>query len=77
MVNPDPMIEHERLQATIHLMGAFMAYPVKSYIHSLVMARINEHVSHSDADTCVEAFASSMSLQHTYCIGGIVLEPGH
>ncbi|KAF8862180.1 hypothetical protein BDZ45DRAFT_212739 [Acephala macrosclerotiorum] len=43
MVNPDPMIEHERLQATIALMGAFMAYPLKSKMHSLVMARINEH----------------------------------
>ncbi|KUJ12235.1 uncharacterized protein LY89DRAFT_785633 [Mollisia scopiformis] len=43
MVNPDPMIEHERLQATIHLMGAFMAYPLKSPMHSMVMARINEH----------------------------------
>lgn len=49
MVNPDPMIEHERLQATIALMGAFMAYPLKSKMHSLVMARINEHASHSNS----------------------------
>jgi hypothetical protein len=43
MVNADPMIEHERLQATVHLMSGFMAYPVKSTCHSLIIARINEH----------------------------------
>lgn len=39
------MVEHERLQATIHLMSCFLAYPVKSRNHSLAVARINEHVS--------------------------------
>jgi len=33
------------MQATIHLMTAFVAYKVKSHNHSLVIARINEHVS--------------------------------
>lgn len=45
MVNNDPMVEHERLQATVHMMTAFVAYKVKSPLHSLIIARINEHVS--------------------------------
>ena len=31
------------MQATIHMMTAFVAYKVKSQNHSLVVARINEH----------------------------------
>lgn len=45
MINRDPMVEHERLQATIHLMSGLVSYDVKSVYHSLVVARINEHVS--------------------------------
>ncbi|KAH9214158.1 hypothetical protein DL95DRAFT_524084 [Leptodontidium sp. 2 PMI_412] len=43
MVNPDPMVEHDRLQSTVHLMSVMMAYKFRSANHSLVVSRINEH----------------------------------
>ncbi|CZS92774.1 uncharacterized protein RAG0_03286 [Rhynchosporium agropyri] len=43
MVNPDPMIEHERLQTTVHLMSAMVAMEFRSATQSLVVSRINEH----------------------------------
>ncbi|KAH7346518.1 hypothetical protein BKA65DRAFT_551425 [Rhexocercosporidium sp. MPI-PUGE-AT-0058] len=43
MVNPDLMVEHDRLQSTVHLMSAMMAYKFRSANHSLVISRINEH----------------------------------
>ncbi|KAK0120092.1 hypothetical protein ONS95_011505 [Cadophora gregata] len=43
MVNPDPMVEHDRLQSTVHLMSGMMAYKFRSANHSLVISRINEH----------------------------------
>jgi len=45
LVNGDAMVEHKRLQTTIHLMSSLMAYPIKSALHNLCVARINEHVS--------------------------------
>ncbi|KAK5045932.1 hypothetical protein LTR84_008718 [Exophiala bonariae] len=42
-INEDRMIEHERMQATIHLMTGMVAHKVKSRNHSLIIARINEH----------------------------------
>lgn len=44
-INEDKRIEHQRMQATVHLMTGLMAYPIKSKNSSLVIARINEHVS--------------------------------
>lgn len=44
-INDDPKIEHQRMQATIHLMTGMVGYPIKSKEQSLVIARINEHVS--------------------------------
>ncbi|KAL2069645.1 hypothetical protein VTL71DRAFT_14324 [Oculimacula yallundae] len=43
MVNPDPMVEHERLQTTVHMMSAMVAYKFRTANHSLVVSRINEH----------------------------------
>ncbi|KAK4506525.1 hypothetical protein PRZ48_000257 [Zasmidium cellare] len=42
-INEDKRIEHQRMQATVHLMTGLMAYPIKSRNSSLVIARINEH----------------------------------
>lgn len=44
-INEDKRIEHQRMQATIHLMTGMVAYKIKSRNQSLVVARINEHVS--------------------------------
>lgn len=44
-ISSDLKVEHERMQATLHLMVGFTAYKIKSPYHSLVIARVNEHVS--------------------------------
>lgn len=44
-INEDKRIEHQRMQATVHMMTGIAAYPIKSRNSSLVIARINEHVS--------------------------------
>lgn len=36
-------VEHDRLQATIHMMSGMMAYEVGSPSHSLIISSINEH----------------------------------
>jgi hypothetical protein len=44
-INEDKRVEHQRMQATLHMMTALGGYKVKSHEHSLFVARINEHVS--------------------------------
>jgi hypothetical protein len=51
-INEDKKIEHQRMQATVHMMTAFVAYKVKLHSHGLVVARINEHVS-SNQNGCI------------------------
>lgn len=42
--NEDKRVEHQRMQATVHLKTGSMAYPIRSTNSSLIIARINEHV---------------------------------
>ncbi|KAF2764538.1 hypothetical protein EJ03DRAFT_339718 [Teratosphaeria nubilosa] len=42
-INEDKRIEHQRMQATVYLIGALPAYPLKSKNSGLVISRINEH----------------------------------
>lgn len=63
-INEDKKVEHQRMQATLHMMTAFVAWKVKSPFHSLVIARINEHVSISSPCACIatraDVFASTI-----------------
>ncbi|KAH9823627.1 Glutathione S-transferase [Teratosphaeria destructans] len=42
-INEDKRVEHQRMQATVYLIGALPAYPLKSKNSGLVISRINEH----------------------------------